>query len=376
MPRSQAVPPELPPPKVSVQHPQQRKLVDYDDYIGWMAANQTVQVRSRVRGYIDKVNFEDGDMVKEGQLLFTLDPRPFQVNIDETLARAKALEAEKTAAEKTAARNRELVKNGAVSVQELEESEAVAASYVARIEATMQEAEKFKLDLEFSKITAPISGRTSRAMLTAGNLVDIGAGDPVLTTIMSLDPIQVYFDIDERSLQRYQKQNTQESGGERPSIRQQDIPFSFGRETDEGYPYEGQLDFADNHVDPSTGTIQVRGSAPNPERLFIPGSRVRVRIPVSEPYQAIVVPDLAVLSDQNRKYLLIVNDKNIVVQRYVQLGKLLDDGGRVILGDGVKPDEWVIVLGLQRARINYPVEPMDVTAEPVDTAANAGTPQQ
>jgi RND family efflux transporter MFP subunit len=374
--RSQSEPPESPPPKVSVQHPERRELVDYDEYIGWMQAAKTVDVRARVRGYIQEVNFEDGDIVQKGQVLFTLDPRPFQVMVDESLAQARALDAQKLAAEKTAARNRELVKNGAVSVQELEESEANAASYAARIEAAMQQAEKFKLDLEFSRISAEISGRVSRAKLTEGNLVDIGTSDPVLTTIVAIDPIQIYFDVDERSLQRYQARSKSQPDAASPSIKQQNIPFFFGRETDQGYPYEGKLDFADNQIDPSTGTIQLRGYAPNPDRLFVPGSRARVRVPVSEGYQATVVPDSAILSDQDRKYLLVVNDENIVVRRDVQLGKRLDDGGRVILGESVKPDEWVIVLGLQRARINYAVEPVDAAAQPVDATTEAETTQE
>ena len=154
---------EPPPPKVTVQHPEQRELKDFDEYNGWIQAAKTQEVRSRVRGHIVKVNFQDGDLVKEGQLLFELDPRPFQVSIDETLARAKSLQAQQFAAQKAAARNRNLAKTGAVTVQELEQSEADAASYDARIAATMQEAQKFKLDLEFSKVTASITGRISRA---------------------------------------------------------------------------------------------------------------------------------------------------------------------------------------------------------------------
>jgi RND family efflux transporter MFP subunit len=358
-----------PPPKVTVQHPEVRELVDYDEYNGWMDAKATVEVRARVRGHIKKVHFQDGDFVQKDQLLFELDPRPFQVSIDETLAQAAALDAQKVAAEKEAARNRELVKKGAVTQQELENSEADAASYVARIAATLQQAEKYKLDLEFSKITAPIAGRISRALLTEGNLVNAGGSDPVLTTIVAVDPIQVYFDIDERALQRYQASRPKPLAGTKQStVKEQKIPFSFGRETDAGYPYAGLLDFAENRVDSTTGTIQVRGECPNPDSVFIPGSRVRIRVPVSQPYQAVLVPDTAVLTDQDKKYLLVVDQKKNVIRRDVHLGRLLDDGLRVVLGNGVKADEWVIVLGLQRARINYPVEPVDAKAQAVAKA--------
>lgn len=364
---------ELPPPKVTVQPPEVRELVDYDEYNGWLAAKETVEVRARVRGHIQQVHFQDGDLVKKGQLLFELDPRPFQVSIDETLAQARSLEAQQLAAEKDVARNRELAKKGAVSVQELEKSEADAASYTARIEATRQQAEKFKLDLEFARITAPIAGRISRALLTAGNLVNAGGSDPLLTTIVSVDPIQVYFDVDERALQRYQaSRSKQETAKPAATIKEQQLPVFFGRETDDGYPHQAVLDFAENRVDPTTGTIQLRGEAPNRNGLFVAGSRVRIRVPVSEPYQALVVPDTAVLTDQDKKYVLVVDDKNVVLRRDVTLRKLLDDGQRVILCKELTKDDRVIVLGLQRARIDYPVEPVEAKAAEAGGAKAGG----
>ncbi len=356
-------------PKVAVSHPVVRELVDEDDYRGWLQASETVEVRSRVRGHIKKIHFTDGQIVEKNQLLFELDPRPFQVMVDEALAQAKALEAQKVAAAKELDRYRELVVKKAVSQQEFEKVEADVLSYDARIAAKMQEVERFRLDLEFSRVTAELAGRIGRAQLTEGNLVNAGGTDPVLTTIMALDPLYVYFSVDERSLQRYQRFRRERLGDKAAvPVRAEKIPFRFGLDTDEGYPHQGLLDFADNKVDPATGTIEVRGVVQDPKGLFTPGSRVRVRIPASDKYVATLVPDTAVNTDQDRKYLLTVDEKNVVQRRNVRLGRLLDDGMRLVLGaePELKPDEWIIVDGIQRARLLYPVEP--VPQEPEGSA--------
>ena len=343
-------------------------------------------MRSRVRGHIQKIDFRDGDMVQQGQLLFELDPRPFQAAIAQSLAQAKVFEAQGAAAEKDVARQRELILHKAVAQSELDKTEADALSAAARVAATMQEVEQHKLDLEYSRVTAPIAGRIGRAQLTVGNLVNAGGTDPVLTTIVALDPIYVYFPVDERSLQRYQKVGAlQRRGAAAPSLREQKISFQFGLDTDEGYPHSGVLDFAENKVGSSTGTIEVRGVASNDKRSLVPGSRVRVRVPVSEDYQAVVVPDTAVLSDLDRKYLLVLGKDNTVLRRDITPGRLLDDGMRVVLpspgevhaaavkdwnNDWAK--QWVILVGLQRARINYPVEPLDANGQAIVAEASKG----
>ena len=318
-----------------------------------------------MRGYIQKVCFQDGDLVKRDQLLFELDPRPFQIAIDQSTLQAKALQAQHAAAEKVVARNRYLVKTKAVAQEELEKSEADMLSYAAQVAATMEEVERHKLDLTFSRITAPIDGRISRARLTEGNLVDAGGSDPVLTTIVAVNPVYVYFAIDERSMQRYQKIG-QQSQGNKPeaSLREQKIAFQFGLDADEGYPRQGVIDFADNKVDSSTGTIEVRGVAQDDQGILTPGSRVRVRIPVSAKYPATLVPDTAVNTDQDQKYLLLVDKQNVVKRRNIRPGRLLEDGMRVVLSaqPELKKDDRIIVEGLQSARLNYPVEPIEETA--------------
>lgn len=416
------------PPKVTVGRPELRTIVDEDEYGGWLRAARTVEVRSRVRGHIDKVHFQDGDFVDKGQLLFELDPRPFQVQIDEAVAAANALKAQQNAAEKELARNRELARKGAVTQQELEKSEADALAFAARYNAALQQAERFKLDLLYARIAAPIAGRVGRALLTEGNLVNAGGADPLLATIVSTDPIHVSFTIDERALQRYQRLRAEQSAREanngagdasgtaqpapaqpapaqpapaaieaanaagaapaaaagpaeppqpvpppqpprvaRPSIRDRRLLFRFALDSDAGFPHEGLIDFTENQVDSMTGTIEVRGLADNLDGTLVAGSRVRVRVAVGDPYEALVVPDTAILADQEKRYLLHVGRDNIVARHDILPGRLLDDGFRIVRsapGNSAPlgAADRIITLGLQRARVNYPVEPVESTA--------------
>jgi RND family efflux transporter MFP subunit len=363
---------QAPPPKVSVGQPEVRQIVDSDDYNGWLQPAETVEVRARVRGHLDKIHFVDGDLVRKGQLLFELDPRPFQAEIDRTRDQVRIFEAQATAATKEEARLKDLVKKGGASQSQVDAAEAESKSLQAQIEATKQEVARKALDLEYSRITAPISGRISRALLSVGNLVNAGATDPVLTTIVSVDPIYLYFNVDERSLQRYMKSRSSTS---RPaSVRDAKLPLVFALETDEGFPHSGVIDFADNKVDPQTGTIQLRAVVPNPKGTFIPGSRAKIRVPVSDQHPALLLPDTAVLTDQDKKYVLTVDDKNVVHRKDVELGKLLDDGTRVVRParspeSGLTPADWVVVQGLQTARVNYPVEPVRPAPTSQPTAA-------
>lgn len=411
-------------PKVTVGRPELRTIVDEDEYGGWLRAARTVELRSRVRGHIDKVHFQDGDFVDKGQLLFELDPRPFQVQIDESVAAANALKAQQNAAEKELARNRELARKGAVTQQELEKSEADALAFAARYNAALQQSERFKLDLLYARITAPISGRIGRAFLTEGNLVNAGGADPLLATIVSINPIHVSFTIDERALQRYQRIRAEEAARSvddaangptanpsletppstpgtpsinvaeagatpdatpsaasaadapmarppvqsvRPTIRDRRLAFRFALDSDEDFVHEGLIDFTENQVDSSTGTIEVRGRVDNPDGTLVAGSRVRVRVAVGAPYSALVVPDTAILSDQERRYLLVVGPENVVLRHDVMPGRLLDDGFRMVRSASgnsapLAPADRIITLGQQRARVNYAVEPLESSA--------------
>jgi RND family efflux transporter MFP subunit len=365
---------EPPPPKVSVAKPEMRPIVDFDQYNGWLAASDSVDIRARVSGHLDKILFKDGDIVTAKQPLFELDPRPFQAEIDRALEQVKIYEAQQVAAAKDQARLEELVKKGGASQSQVDTAEAATKTLDAQIESAKQEVKRRELDLEYSKITAPLPGRIGRAMLSVGNLVSAGGSSPVLATIETSDPIQVYFNVDERSLQRYVAAHRDAS---RPvAFRDAKVTFTFKLETDQDYSHSGVLDFANNRVDPQTGTIEVRGVLPNPSYQFVPGSRVSIRVPISDEHAALLVPDTAILSDQDKRYVLVIDDKNVAQRRDVQLGKLLDDGSRVIRQSddaktGVTADSWIITQGIQMARLNYavdPIRPAAATTQPIAAA--------
>lgn len=359
-----------PPPPVTVQYPEQREIVDYSQYNGWTAASKTVEVRSRVRGHIQDIGFTDGDMVKESQMLFQLDPRPFEeeVKVAEGQIGTDQAQLEFAAAEEE--RIQELFDKKISTKAELQRAIASRKSWAAKVVAGEREIERRKLELEYATIKAAISGKIGRAQLVKGNLVNAGGSDPLLTTIVALDPIHVYLFVDERTLLEYRERNAERRARTHAKpFKESQIPFDFALETDKDYPHHGILDFAENKIDPQTGTIEIRGAADNPNSQFLPGSRVRVRIPISVPYAAILVPDTAVLSDQDQRYVLCLNDENKVVRRDITPGRLLDDGMRVVLPDAgkAKPlttDDLMIVNGLQRARIDYAVEPMDADGKP------------
>lgn len=399
--------PALPAPKVTVEHPEERELVDYDTYNGWTRPSQTVDVRSRVRGHIRKIHFTDGQRVKKGDLLFELDPRPYQSDVERAKRQLDIDKAQMAFATAESDRDTDLFSKKAISKAEYERSIAQKDTAVARVAAAKQEVTRLELELEYSRITADVSGRISRAQLTEGNLVNAGGTDPILTTIVATNPIYVYFPVDERALLKYRESRASRNAArqaEPPAaakpeekgagdvaeadskeaktaaprnddddVKAANIPFDFGLETEKGYPHHGMLDFADNRIDAGTGTIEVRGYAANADGSFIPGSRVRVQVPVSDPYKALVIPEVAVLSDQDQRYVLVLNEDNVVVRRNVRLGKLLPDGRRVILPatDQKHPlsaNDWVIVLGLQRARVNDPVEPVDADGKALSKA--------
>ncbi len=367
-----------PPPKVTVVRPEIRDYAEYEDFNGWTAPVAVVEIRARVRGHIEKVHFRDGDMVKAGDVLFTLDPRPFQAEVDAAVGQVKVFEAQRVAAQKEHARLKELQAKGGASMSQLEKAEADVASLDAQIESQGREIDRLRLDIEYSKVVAPISGKVGKAELTEGNLVNAGGSDPILTTVVTMDPIQVYFSVPEKTLLRVRERREKAAPGEAARrMSERKVPFRFGLETDRGFPREGILDFADNRVDPETGTIQLRGVHDNPSGLVVPGTRARVRVVIDETVKVSVVPDIALMADMDRRYVLVAGEGNKVVRKDVLPGRLLDDGMRILLpagkeGEGVGPSDRVIVHGQQRARIHYPVEPLDAAGSPVPETAPAG----
>jgi RND family efflux transporter MFP subunit len=352
---------ETPPPPVSVSQPLVREVINHDDYEGRIAAVETVEVRARVRGHLIKVNFQDGQMVKEGDLLYEIDPRLYKASLDGAEARKAAAEASLELAKKEYSRTVQLARTGATTREDVDiwtAKQAVAKADRLKALANVEEA---KVDLSFTKLIAPISGKISRTQVTAGNLVNAGGGDTLLTTITSTNPMNVYFDVDERAMLRYRKdfrKGPNENGVE-PSVKDLKIPVNLALEGEEGYPHKGVIDFADNHANPSTGTIQVRGVLPNTSRILDAGMRARVRIPVSDPYKSLMITERAIGTDQGRKFVYVVNDQNVVERRDVKLGRLSDD--LQVVQKGVKPEDWVIVNGIQRVRDGAKVEPKRIT---------------
>ena len=347
-----AAPPmmSLPPPTVTTSQPVERAVIDYDEYTGRTAAVEEVEVRARVSGYLIKVNFKEGSEVHKGDLLFVIDPRPFQTVLDAAKGQVAQWDAKRARAEADVARTQRLLPRGAASQKDLDTAMADLNEARAAIQSGQAAVNRAILDLEFTKVTAPISGRISRTFITEGNLVNADA--TVLTTIVSLQPMYAYFDVDERSMLRYQQlaraSNQTKARGRVP------VSLTLANETLE--PQQGVLDFVDNRVDPTTGTIRTRGVFPNTNRLLTPGLFVRVLIPGSDTYQALLVSDRAISTDQGQKHVWVVNEQNVVEYRQVTVGALQNDGLRV-LNTGVKSGEWIVVNGLQRVRPGVTVTP-------------------
>jgi RND family efflux transporter MFP subunit len=351
---------DTPPPPVSVSQPLVQEVIDHDDYEGRIAAVETVEVRARVRGHLVKVNLKDGQIVKPGDLLFEIDPKPYQAALDAAKAQVAAADSALELAKKEYARSSRLLGQNAASREEVDVwlgKQGVAKADRLKAEAVVEQAE---LDLGYTKIVAPVAGKTSRALVTVGNLVNAGGGETLLTTITTIDPMYVFFDVPERALRLYREhfRKSVKAGGPEPSVKELKIPVYVGVEGEEGFPNEGVIDFVDNSANPNTGTFLVRGVLPNPKRLLDAGMRARVRVPVSDPHKAILITERAVGTDQGLKFVYIVNDQNVVERRDVQLGRVHD--GLQVIQAGVKPEDRVIVNGIQRVRDGAKVDPKPV----------------
>ncbi len=309
-------------------------------------------MRAHVWGFLEKVNFKEGALVKKGDVLFELDRRPYQAVLNQ--AKAKVAQDEAQLAHDEAEYQRYLRAAGAASQSELEKIATARDVDIANVAADKAAVASRELDLEYTNVTAPVSGRVSRYYVTVGNLIQSGdqSGGTLLTTIMSLDPMYAYFDMDERTVQRV-GQLIRASESESSAVKEWLV--SLGLATEEGFPHQGTSDFVDNQVSPKTGTLRVRGVFPNKEKSLSPGFFARVRVPIGPPHQALLVSDRALDTDQGQKILYVVNDNNEVVSRPIRVGAL-HEGLRAI-EDGLKPGERVIVNGLQLVRPGVAVEP-------------------
>jgi multidrug efflux system membrane fusion protein len=346
-------------------------VIEYQDFTGRTQAVQQVEIRARVTGYLVKVLFKDGAEVKKGDLLFEIDPRPYQAQLDEALRRVALDQASFDLARATYARDEALLKQeaGAISRWQIDQDRASLDEAKARIDKSRAAAEVSKLNLEFTKVVAPIDGRIGQHLLDPGNLVL--ADSTVLATVVSEDPIRAAFDIDEQTLLRLRRAMNEgkiKIGAE--------TPVFIGLAGEADFPHRGIVDFMDNRVDPDKGTIRLRAIFPNPKpsggvRLLSPGMSVRVRMPMGEPSRALLVRDRAIASEQGVKYVYVLDAENKVQHRRVETGPLQSDGLRVIW-KGLKADDWVVVSDLQRLRSKMAVHPEKVTMPVSEASAESG----
>jgi RND family efflux transporter MFP subunit len=357
--RNEYVPP--PPPEVTVMRPLEQEVTTYNEFTGRTEAVEAVEVRARVQGFLQTMQFTPGTDVHQGDLLFVIEPDLYQARVAQAEADLLSAEASLKAAEEQLAITEAIFKRQAGSRTDLVEKQQAAQAARARVmqaKATLQAA---KLDLSYTHVYAPISGRIDRNYVDVGNLV--GAGTPTsLASIVRHDPIYAYFEVSERALLEYRERLRR---GETATPQGEHAPAYMSLATETGFPHVGRVDYSGNRIDPSTGTIEVRAVFPNPDHALLPGLFVRVRLPFTRG-RSKLVPDEAVAMDQGGRYVLIVDEHDVVQHRRVTVGQTV--GGWRIVQDGITGEERVVVNGLQRARPGAKVKPIEGPApEPLPT---------
>ncbi|SNS22056.1 MULTISPECIES: efflux RND transporter periplasmic adaptor subunit [unclassified Azospirillum] len=352
-------------PQVVVSQPLQKNIREWDEYTGRFTAVEGVEIRARVSGYLTSVNFHDGDLVNKGDLLFIIDPRPYQAALDAAQAAVAQAKSQVTLAERELNRARDLRQTQAVSQSVLDtrsQSLQAAQAGLLAVEAQQRAA---ALNLEFTQVRAPVTGRVSNHRVSVGNLVSGGSAEStLLTTIVSLDPIYFYFDADQASYLRYQRLN---QSGQRQSGRVVQHPVELALPDETGYSHPGKLDFIDNSIDDSTGTIRARAVFDNPDGVLTPGLFGRLRLAGRSEYQGLLVPDSAIGTDQNRRYVMVVGADNKVVMRPVTLGPLID--GLRVVREGLAANERIVTAGLLRVRPGATVAPVEKPLQAAETGA-------
>jgi RND family efflux transporter MFP subunit len=346
-----------PPPTVTVAKPTKKLVTDRDEYVGRFIAFDYVEVRARVSGYLEKILFKDGQLVKEGDPLFLIDPRPFQASLDQAKAAVLQAKANLAFAESDLKRGESLRTGTTITQQALDQR--LQASRVAAASVTAQEAalKQSELDLSFTELTAPISGRIGDRRVSIGNLVTGGAtGSTLLATIASIDPIRFEFTMDEASYLRYLRMASSSNAANRGMT----LPVRLKLIDEDAYTHEGKIDFVDNAIDRSSGTIRGRAQFANADGRLTPGMFGRIQIATSAPVEAMLVPDTAIGTEQVRKFVYVLDANNVATPKYVTLGQLVD-GLRVV--KGLKADDTVIVNGLMRVRPGAKVTPEQAAAE-------------
>jgi RND family efflux transporter MFP subunit len=358
---------EPPPPPVTAAQPVQKDVIDYLEFTGTTRALEKVEVRARVPGFLQSIDFTPSAFVEEGDLLFVIDPREYEAELAASKAELESAKAQFERAEIELGRAERLFKQQAGSEADVVKwrgERNVAEAAIARAEAQVERA---RLNLSYTRVTAPIDGQVDRNLVDVGNLV--GEGEPtLLTTVTKYQPIYAYFNLNERDLLRAKEtygakvQALVEAGDEQAlaNIKEAEIPLYLGLANEEGYPHEGTLDYSSPSVDPDTGTIELRGRFPNEGLVpkILPGLFTRIRMPIQRRQGALLVDERAIGADQSGRYLLTVNDDNVVEKRLVQVGQLVE--GMRVIEQGIQPGEWIIINGVQRARPGGKVNPEQV----------------
>ncbi|GAB1723672.1 MAG: efflux RND transporter periplasmic adaptor subunit [Nitrospira sp. CR1.1] len=342
---------QMPPPEVGVARVISKPVQQWDEYTGRISAIDTVELRPRASGYVDRVAYKEGQDVKQGELMFLIDPRPYRAaleNAQAQLARARVAQQLETIRNKRA---QALINDNAISHEELDLRRAAQAQSAADVHAAEAAVATAKLNLSFTEVRAPVSGRASRALVTVGNLAT--ADDTLLTTVVSQDPMYVYFDADENSYLRYKEQ---ERKNERSA---QDNAVHVGLANETGYPHTGRVDFLDTQVNPTLGTVRARAVLPNPDRILTPGLFARVQFVSGQKAEALLIDDKAILTDQDRKYVYAVDEEEKAQRKDVVLGGMV--GGLRVVQSGLTPDDRIVVVGLQKVFYpGMPVAPAEV----------------
>ncbi|MGJ0483516.1 MAG: efflux RND transporter periplasmic adaptor subunit [Methylomicrobium sp.] len=343
-------PPQGPPPHVKIAQPLNQNVTEWDEYTGRIEAVESVDIRSRVSGYLDKVNFKDGEKVKKGDLLFMIDPRPFKAQLDYATAELERIRSKKELAVNDMARAEKLFNVKAISKEEFDARQKGLREAAAAVESASANVVTARLNLEFTQIRAPIDGRIGRELITPGNLVK--SDDTLLTTIVSTDPVYVYVDADERAVLKYRRQMHQQ---DRHNASIEGTPVELALTDEADFPHQGALDYIAPREDAATGTVTLRGVFANADEMLRPGFFARMRVRGGEPYPGLLLPDRAIGTDQAQRFVWVTNQDNQVEYRTVELGAHISQSR--VIRKGVNAGDWVVIEGLQKLKPGIKVNP-------------------
>ena len=354
---------QMPPPGVTVSPPLQQEVQEWDEFTGRVDAAESVEIRPRVSGYIDKIHFKSGQLVKKGDLLVTIDPRPFQAILDRADAEVQRAKTKLELSKKELERADKLIAAKAISAEEADAKSMTFREANDALRSAEAAVKAAALDVEFSSVKSPIDGRVSREMVTAGNYVSGVAGfTTLLTTVVKFDPVYVYADVDEATFLRYQRLSAE---GKATHLTDKKTPAEMQLEGEKDYPHKGFIESFDNRISGTTGSILVRAEFENKDGSLRPGTFVRMRLPAGPKYNALLVTEEAIGTDQGRKFVLTVNKENMTEYKAVEIGPLLGD--KRIIRSGVSKDDSIVINGLAKVRPGMPVAPMPPDKKVADT---------